>query len=403
MDGKSRLPTMIKKPGSIARAHIPTDRLAPVSNGKLASANSAKSQIGNRSALSSFESVMNSLRNGGNGVVGNRPTKRHASPEFRAPRPPILAAKKLRRSRSVSDIDSILNLAQLRNRDTSGRSAAINIAKVPATFGSTFKPTAKPKVIGVPKPKPIVPKTTQPVASHKRLVLNSTTSTAKKDETAKPAAKPAAKKIPPYDFKARFHDLTEKHKALKEKHEHLKDQMGEFEKYAECRTKLSELEIDYKMVQNELATLKQQNEADQFKIKSLNDELNAKIEECRMVTEAKDHITQQYTVATNEISTLKISKSELETQLNQYKETIEKQAQELQEAADQLYRANIDRKDLHNTIMDLRGNIRVFCRVRPPLEGEENRTLCSWQHNDETSLEIGKLTILISNIFFLHA
>lgn len=391
MDGKSRLPTMIKKP-SVVRSHIPTDRLASALNGlnKTTTATGLKPISGNRTALTSFESVINSLRNGTN---GNRPTKRHASPEFRAPKPPAFAAKKLRRSRSVSDIDSILNMAQARNREAASRFAMpISSAKIRLP---TIKPpigaAAKVKAIAS-KPKPIVSKPPTVVPVHKKVVLNSTANT-KKDDVTKPKTA-AAKKIPAYDFKSRFHDLAEKHKVLKEKHEHLKEQLGEFEslpeQYDECRAKLNDLETDYKAVQGELSTLKEQSEADQLKIKSLNDELNAKIEECRTVTEAKDRITQQYSVATTEISTLKTSNSELETQLREYKETVDKQAQELQEAADQLYRANIDRKDLHNTIMDLRGNIRVFCRVRPPLDGEENRTLCSWQHNDETSLEIGE-------------
>lgn len=386
MDGKSRLPTMIKKPTSIPRSHIPTDRLAANTINKTMATNGIK-PAGTRTALTSFESVMNSLRNG---APGNKPKKRHASPEFRAPKPPSMAAKKLRRSRSVSDLDSILNLVQIQNRDTFKRFAMPKASAKCPSIKPALGADSKMKSIAS-KMKPVVSKPA-PVPAHKRVVLNSNL-TAKKDDAAK-AKVPAPKKIPAYDFKSRFHDLAEKHKILKDKHERLKEQLGEFEslpeQYDECRAKLGNLEVDYKSVQNELSTLKEESDADKLKIKSLNDELNAKIEECRIVTEAKEQITQQFTVATTEISSLKSSNTELETQLKEFKETIEKQAQEIQEAADQLYRANIDRKDLHNTIMDLRGNIRVFCRVRPPLDGEENRTLCSWQHNDETSLEIGK-------------
>lgn len=41
--------------------------------------------------------------------------------------------------------------------------------------------------------------------------------------------------------------------------------------------------------------------------------------------------------------------------------------------------------------MDLRGNIRVFCRVRPPLVTETNRSLCSWNYLDESSVELVKV------------
>lgn len=406
--GKSRLPMMIKKP-TVARAHIPTDRMVAPSNtlNKVTTTNNVRSNLINRSALTSFESVVNSLKNN---MPSNRPTKRHASPEFRAPKPPLLAAKKLRRSRSISEIESVLSRAQTQNRTADNRftfqsattSSAVKTAPwMVSKQGTNLKSGIKPSLAVPMKAKTTVqkPSTAQKLKTiqqsgpaHKRLVLNANSAAAKKDENDKPKPAVTSKKIPPYDFKARFNDLLEKHKVLKEKHEHLKEQLGEFEslpeQYDECRAKLSNLEDEYKTVQTELADLKQQSSADQLKIQTLNAELSEKIEECRIVTEAKNHITEKYTAAELQNGDLKTCISELEIQLKQYKETIEKQDKELQDAADQLYQSNLNRKDLHNTIMDLRGNIRVFCRVRPPLEAEENRTQCMWQYIDETSLEI---------------
>lgn len=261
--------------------------------------------------------------------------------------------------------------------------------KIPekAAFRVPLAPPKEPRPasVKVSKPGPLSIANRKPVANLK-----------KDDDASK--AKPKAtnlKRIPPYDYKARFQDLTEKHKILKEKHETLKEQFGELdslpEQYEECRTELTNLQNEYESIQKQLAKLQRQSAADQQKIQSLNDELSAKIEECRTVIEEKKRIFEQYTSVNKEMTELKVNNSELKTELNTQKELIEQLTMELQEAGEQLFRANIERKDLHNMVMDLRGNIRVFCRIRPPLEGEENRAICSWQHNDETSLEIGEL------------
>lgn len=391
MEGKSRLPTAIKtKPTS--RDHVPSDRVGTGTGlSKPNPVNGIKSTAISRGVLTSFENFNFNFRTGAS-VTTAKPTKRHASPEFRGSKTQSVVAKRLRRSRSVSDIDALLSQTQ-KHFQSRGRPFMMPSAPAPRAIQVIKPPLAPPKTTKITKPTSFKPKV-QVSAAPKRLATNSTTTTTKTDDVSK--AKAAnTKRIPSYDFKARFHDLSEKHKVLKEKHERLREQLGEFEslpeQYDECRAKLSSLEIEYKAVQEQLATLKQKSADDEAKIKALNDDLNAKIEECRAIAEAKQHITEENSALKIERNDLKTNNVELENETKAQKDMIENLMLELKEAGEQLFRANIERKDLHNTIMDLRGNIRVFCRVRPPLDNEGNRMLCAWQYNDETSLEICKI------------
>ncbi|XP_031339317.1 protein claret segregational-like [Photinus pyralis] len=55
------------------------------------------------------------------------------------------------------------------------------------------------------------------------------------------------------------------------------------------------------------------------------------------------------------------------------------------------------RRIMHNQIQDLKGTIRVFCRVRPPLPSEEEKPLYSIAYVDEATLEIRKTKDLTHN------
>lgn len=72
------------------------------------------------------------------------------------------------------------------------------------------------------------------------------------------------------------------------------------------------------------------------------------------------------------------------------KKTLEKTQIELEIYKKDLVVNQELRKKLHNTIQDLKGKIRVFCRCRPQKPDENNKSLCSFNFLDESTMSILK-------------
>lgn len=173
---------------------------------------------------------------------------------------------KLRRSRSACDINEM--------RQNIKRTAAPpTLPSIPSKVSRLGAGTA-----AAPSQRPVRP----PLST----TANSTSTTAKRPLTSRPVSRPAAppattakskptgatagggaagaapKRIAPYDFKARFHDLLEKHKTLKTKYEKQIEDMGELEslptQLEETQNKLIETEATLKNMQTDNECLQRQ-------------------------------------------------------------------------------------------------------------------------------------------------
>lgn len=170
----------------------------------------------------------------------------------------------------------------------------------------------------------------------------------------------------------------EKHEKLQEEHAS-RESLQEL--YDECTRELELLKAEHAQLKAELETIRQCND----ELSQTNQTLSASLDRTEVEL---NKLRERYTVTDRENVTLRMQLKELQERAA----FLEEENVTLQDAnqrnTELLFHANIERKDLHNMVMDLRGNIRVFCRVRPPLPSEEHRIECGWKYLDEQSIEL---------------
>lgn len=214
--------------------------------------------------------------------------------------------------------------------------------------------------------------------ANKRLGATTAPSTAKKVVSSNAAAAVAKKKIPPYDFKARYLDLSERHEALKEKYQKITDDQEHLvdieEKYQEAQQQLEVLQPEVETLRAQNVEFSEDKQMLEMKVDRLTTTLNstkAQLEETRGELE---FLQSEHTCIKEENDALKAN--------------LKKSDEDREFFKDEFFRLEMERKRLHNTIMDLKGNIRVFCRIRPPLDNEAEKMLCQWNMHDETSFDV---------------
>lgn len=207
----------------------------------------------------------------------------------------IHSRMKLRRSRSACDISEMRNnlkrtgMSTLPPIPTKFARIAHN-TKPAATASSSFAATSAAGRVArsgsVPAKRPMTTALTSTTSGTVRPLPR--TASAATVNKAKPASTSSAttaatKRIAPYDFKARFHDLLEKHKALKTKYEKQVEDMGELEslptQLEETQNKLIETESNLKNVTTNNECLERQVKQQTNKIETITGSLGRTVDE----------------------------------------------------------------------------------------------------------------------------
>lgn len=274
------------------------------------------------------------------------------------------------------------------------------------------------------------PATTEPAPRLKRAAtVPAPTIPAKINKVQKKTTVPP--KIPPYDYKARFNDLLEKHKVIKndfndlkykheevaEDYEKVKDSVHSctterdtlkgklLQSLQDLRDKCAEhdkLKLDFDIQKHENDDLHRKTKL----LEEVTNSLKQKTSELDRIESDFNDLTRRHTSLREETEALRVLSDHLKKIAVEhdklqfdYKEALESiqkykgDAEALQNILASMYK---EQRDLRNTIQDLKGNIRVYCRVRPPLQSELTKPLFNLNVLDACSIEVEKIELFNS-------
>ncbi|XP_076670687.1 protein claret segregational [Andrena cerasifolii] len=183
------------------------------------------------------------------------------------------------------------------------------------------------------------------------------------------------------------------------------------QKYKETTSKCNELETQVSTLETHSKIYKSQAEKYENLNKALDCELNQLKAEVSSIQDEREDLANRlkeseasFKTVTDALKKFKEKCASQEALLSEHASEMEglrasleseqKMNKELRMISDELqslvHTMDKDRRTLHNAIQELKGNIRVFCRVRPQTPNELGKPTCSMNFTDECTIEIGK-------------
>ncbi|KAG0416088.1 hypothetical protein HPB47_006733, partial [Ixodes persulcatus] len=216
----------------------------------------------------------------------------------------------------------------------------------------------------------------------------------------------AAGKRKPWDLQGRVKDLEELVSSLAgDKHE-LQILHKEKEQQVEVLIKdNTELQVQLEHVKRltlENDSLKEQLRHKTNDVAKLTAELESTMTKLGCCQREKQSLQETVSELTGNYAGLRAEHSAMQLLLQNEQEKCSRLAESLRQSQErvaekdqQLQDAEMMRRDLHNTLQELKGNIRVFCRVRPmlPSEEREGERPSRISFPDEKTVELVKPTL----------
>nr|XP_046274682.1 kinesin-like protein KIFC1 [Scatophagus argus] len=162
--------------------------------------------------------------------------------------------------------------------------------------------------------------------------------------------------------------VTEMEKELERQSSQIREYEEELQALSGVRTELEKVFSDKSTLQKELSNLE-----GKYKVmETLRDSQETELQTLKMKLSV-----QESTLARVQ-ETLRVTEEEVRS----LKETVAQQK-------DELHSGEMERRRLHNTIQELKGNIRVFCRVRPLVDGGHSKHI-QLSASDNKALTLAK-------------
>ncbi|KAM4725143.1 kinesin-like protein KIFC1 [Anableps anableps] len=184
----------------------------------------------------------------------------------------------------------------------------------------------------------------------------------------------------PWDLKGKVSDMEgkirnyqTKYKSVNEENEALKGSV------AQSQTKVAELEREVERQKRKIS----EYEGELQMLSGVQNQLEEVLSEKNVLQKELSNLEQKYKVMETlrdsqetELQTLKMklsvqesTMSRLQASLRETEEEVSSLKETVAQQRDELHAGEMERRRLHNTIQELKGNIRVFCRVRPLEDG----------------------------------
>ncbi|XP_061786930.1 kinesin-like protein KIFC1 isoform X1 [Nerophis lumbriciformis] len=298
---------------------------------------------------------------------------------------PVMATKRVLANVSENIPDSQPIQKKFRKDPESVRPkvAATVIGTKRAPVASTRPPLAKPMRGGVHAAATVA------VGPSKGVPRASVASSAAKRGNVKPGVASTGTKAAgggggtrrqPWDLKGKVSDMEVKLHTFQTKVKSANEENGELRiSVAQCQLRATETErelsrqrsliseqesklLAFAGVQAELEQVCSENNTLQMELTNLQSK--QKVMETLRISQETELQTLKMKLSVQEttLARLQVSLRDAEEQVCSLKDTVSQQK-------DQLHAGEMERRRLHNTVQELKGNIRVFCRVRPLVGG----------------------------------